>query len=148
MRRLTLVIGVAIGILGLLVLAGAAGDPGCGGGVKTAKELCQDTGGTWDDSSCPPACWPSSCGEPVDKMCAAVCGSQPICKCMQSAPYWEDGKGCLAATQCPSPPSCSQAGGQCGPLVGAGVQCPAQHPTSAPAAGTCPQGAMGAACCL
>ena len=38
---------VALILAGLTVLAGNAGDGSCGGGVKTAQQLCQDTDGTW-----------------------------------------------------------------------------------------------------
>jgi len=101
--RTPLALGVAITSL---LLGGTAGDPGCGG-VKTAKQLCQDTGGTWDSSTCHPPCWPPACGQPTGQPCGVVCGGQPVCVCPASAPHWQDGQGCLAPGQCPSPPACA-----------------------------------------
>jgi len=93
-----------LGLVVAAVLAMGASSDGCGGSsVKTAESLCQDTGGIWDKSSCPPACWPPKCGAPAIA-CAAVCGSQPICKCPKSAPFWEDGQGCMSASKCGLPP--------------------------------------------
>jgi hypothetical protein len=140
---------VSVACLALLFLAGSAGDGGCGGGtVKTAQELCLDSGGTWDDGPCPSACWPPQCGQTLKVACIAACGKEPVCACPKSAPYWEDGKGCLSATSCSPQATCNQAGGQCGTLIGTSVKCPAGYPTPWSEAGTCPQGVLGSVCCM
>jgi uncharacterized protein YkwD len=101
---------ILVAICALTVLAGND-DAGCGAGtgVTPAKSLCKTTGGTWEEGSCPPACWPPACGQALPVPCAAVCGKQPVCVCPSSAPYWEDGKGCLTPSDCPPPPGCPSA---------------------------------------
>jgi uncharacterized protein YkwD len=106
MRPLSTILLVLISIT---VLAGND-DAGCGGtAVTPAKSLCQTTGGAWEDGSCPPACWPPACGQSLPAACPAVCGKQPVCVCPSSAPYWQDGKGCLTPGQCPTPSGCPAA---------------------------------------
>ncbi|MCC6748129.1 MAG: hypothetical protein IT371_10750 [Deltaproteobacteria bacterium] len=127
-----------LGVLATLVLAGSADDAACPL-VKPADQLCKGSGGTWMDGACPPSCWPAACGQPVDKICAAVCGKEPVCRCPASAPYWDDAKGCLSASQCP--PTCASIGGTCvqytctfGPCA---LTCPSGTEKNT-GAGTCP----------
>jgi hypothetical protein len=147
MRQAAMLLGTTLALLSLLFLSGNAGDSGCGGdgGVTSAEELCIDSGGSWDNDSCPFACWPPACGEAVNQMCPAVCGSEPVCRCPDDAPYWVDGQGCTGAQGCPTPPTCAEAGGVCAALTAQGVLCPSSHPTPNGSAGTC---MVGASCCL
>ena len=92
-----------LALLLVLVLLSGQAEPGCLL-QNTDKTLCLDTGGTWDDSSCPKSCWPPRCGEAVNKLCASVCGSKPVCICPSAAPYWDDQMGCLSPQQCPPDP--------------------------------------------
>ncbi|MCB9555162.1 MAG: hypothetical protein H6707_03590 [Deltaproteobacteria bacterium] len=101
-RKSAIKAGLAVVASALYVVSiGASGDGGCGGGkVKTAQELCTSSGGKWDDSACPLACWPPKCGEPVNQACTANCGSEPVCRCPSNKPYWTDGKGCQSISDC------------------------------------------------
>lgn len=100
-------LGILVVLAAVPLLRGSADDGGCGGGVSPAESLCTSTGGTWDDGACPAACWPPQCGQSLALACVAVCGSQPVCRCPASAPFWKDGQGCLAPRACPGAPTCT-----------------------------------------
>jgi len=104
---------VRFGFLGVVVTLLMGADGSCGGGkVSPAKALCENSGGTWDDSNCPLACWPPACGEATGQTCTKDCGEDPVCKCPADKPYWVDGQGCWSQAQCNqsckgTPTSCS-----------------------------------------
>jgi len=142
------VIAVGVGMIALVFLPGNANNGGCGGkgGVKTAEDLCVTSGGGWI-TDCPP-CAPPSCGKPVPNACIAICGKKPVCKCPASAPYWQDGQGCVPSPKCASDPTCKQAGGVCAAIVGGRPLCPASNPNPMFGAGSCVQGFNNMGCCI
>jgi hypothetical protein len=84
---------------------GCVVDPACDGGEPSPTDLCQQSGGTWDELSC----GHYSCGDPPD--CRGII---PGCDCGVGSNYIE-GVGCVEDDSCPQPISpatlCQDTGG-------------------------------------